>query len=139
MTERNGTPAGSTSVLALALTLALVGCGGDPGDQAARETPPAAAADTEPTLADKRTWDGAKIYDEVCDQCHKMGFDGAPELDDAEAWAPRVAKDRETLYDHVLNGFNKMPARGECDFCTDEQLRAAMRYMLDNNAANAPG
>jgi cytochrome c5 len=28
-----------------------------------------------------------------------------------------------------------MPARGECEFCTDAQLRDAMQYMLANNAA----
>ena len=39
--------------------------------------PEAPAQEREPTLAEKRAWRGAKVYEEVCDHCHKMGVDGA--------------------------------------------------------------
>ncbi len=82
------------------------------------------------TAAERATWGGPEIYDEVCDRCHKMGVDGAPELDDPTAWKPRIAKGRQTLLRHVFHGFNKMPARGDCGFCSDAQLAAALDYML---------
>ena len=40
-------------------------------------SPEAPAQEREPTLAEKRAWRGAKVYEEVCDHCHKMGVDGA--------------------------------------------------------------
>ena len=89
------------------------------------------ASEPEPiTAAERATWSGEKVYDEVCDRCHKMGVNGAPEVGDPAAWRPRIAKGRQTLLHHVYDGFNKMPARGECDFCSDSQLAAALDFML---------
>ncbi len=119
-------------VLATALLL-LGACGDGQETQQVARAPAVTAA--EPDLATQRGWDGAKVYDEVCDKCHKMGVDGAPELGDPEAWEPRIAKGEEVLMRHVTEGFNKMPPRGRCEFCTDEQLRAAMRFMIDNSGA----
>lgn len=121
----------------LAGPLALGACT-DGGREVAEvvATPPATGAADEKT---RNSWGGAEIYDEVCDKCHKMGVDGAPELGDVEAWRPRVAKGSEVLFDHVLNGFNKMPARGRCGFCSDAQLRQAMDFMIDNSRGEPRG
>jgi cytochrome c5 len=119
----------------VALLAGLLGaCGQDP-----EPVQPLADRAPEPTRAEKRAWDGAKVYDEVCDKCHKMGVDQAPILGDTEAWAPRIDKGEEILYRHVLDGFNEMPPRGDCEFCTDAQLRSAMRYMLANSRQDAAG
>jgi cytochrome c5 len=91
------------------------------------------AVESQPDAETRKSWGGAEIYDEVCDKCHKMGVDGAPELGDVEAWRPRVQQGQEVLFDHVLDGFKKMPARGECEFCSDEQLRAAMEFMISRS------
>lgn len=85
------------------------------------------------SAAERATWAGPKIYDEVCDRCHKMGVDGAPELGHSAAWRPRIAKGRQMLLRHVYEGFNKMPARGDCEFCSDAQLVAALDYMLEQS------
>lgn len=82
---------------------------------------------------ERKGWGGAEIYDEVCDRCHKMGVDGAPELGDNAAWRPRIAKGRETLLSHVHKGFRKMPARGDCEFCSDAQLTEALDYMIEHS------
>jgi cytochrome c5 len=60
---------------------------------------------------------------------------GAPVIGDADAWADRVAQGIDTLTEHALNGFQGnsgfMPAKGgRLDFA-DEEVIAAMRYMLD--------
>jgi cytochrome c5 len=116
--------------LVIAAAVLLGGCGD--GQEAARVP---AVSQPEPDLATKQGWGGAKVYDEVCDKCHKMGVDGAPELGDPGAWKARLAKGEDVLMHHVREGFNKMPPKGRCEFCTDEQLRAAMNFMLDESGA----
>ena len=49
---------------------------------------------------------------------------------DAEAWAPRIDKGMETLMASTLNGIGMMPARGTCMDCSDEELQAAVDYMV---------
>jgi len=84
---------------------------------------------TDPAI-ERSSWDGARIYDEVCDRCHKMGVDGAPEPGDTDAWRPRIEQGRDVLLQHVREGYRQMPARGDCEFCTDDQLAAALDWML---------
>lgn len=115
---------GRQRMLLLLASVVLGACGND------REKVVTAPEPEPVTAAERATWGGARIYDEVCDRCHKMGVDGAPEVGDPSAWRPRVAKGRKTLLRHVYNGFNKMPARGDCEFCSDAQLAAALDYML---------
>lgn len=112
------------AVIAAAAIAILSGCS-DGGDSTAVPAPPETASAQE-----RATWGGAKIYDEVCDRCHKMGVDGAPELDDIAAWEPRLAKGRDTLLNHVHDGFKEMPPRGDCEFCSDAQLAEALEYMI---------
>jgi cytochrome c5 len=78
---------------------------------------------------------GPQVYNMACIACHAPpGVGGAPPLGDADAWAPRVAKGRDVLIDHALNGFQGdagvMPARaGRPDF-RDEEVIAGLDYML---------
>jgi cytochrome c5 len=78
---------------------------------------------------------GPQVYNMACIACHAPpGVGGAPPLGDADAWAPRVAKGRDVLIDHALNGFQGdsgvMPARaGRPDFSDDEVI-AGLDYML---------
>lgn len=76
---------------------------------------------------------GQAVYDAACAACHVSGVAGAPILGDASAWAPRIDKGMEILTDHVVNGFNAMPARGACADCSDEELVAAIEYMIDES------
>lgn len=85
-------------------------------------------------VAEVRT--GPQVYNEACIACHAPpGVAGAPVIGDADAWADRVAQGIDTLTEHALNGFQGnsgfMPAKGgRLDFA-DEEVIAAMRYMLD--------
>ena len=58
---------------------------------------------------------------------------GAPKFGDAGSWAPHVAKGKATLYDHAMNGFNKMPARGGADI-PDEEVKNAVDYMVEQSS-----
>ncbi len=82
-----------------------------------------------PVVASART--GDQVYNGACAACHNSGAAGAPKLGDAGNWAGRVDKGMETLVSHVVNGYNAMPARGLCGDCSDEELAAAVSYMLD--------
>lgn len=74
---------------------------------------------------------GEEVYDQFCGTCHEAGVAGAPVAGDDEAWEPRIAKGMDTLWDHTLNGFNGMPPKGTCSACSDDELRAAMDYMVE--------
>lgn len=74
---------------------------------------------------------GETIYNRSCFSCHGAGVSGAPIPGDEEAWTPRVAKGRETLLNSVKDGMPPgMPPMGLCTSCTDEELNAAIDFML---------
>ncbi len=51
-----------------------------------------------------------------------------------EAWAPRIAKGNDALLSSVLNGLNVMPPKGGCMSCSEDELRAAVQYMVDKSS-----
>lgn len=73
---------------------------------------------------------GRSVYSVSCASCHAHGMRGAPQVRDAEAWAPRLAQGKDTLYRHVIEGLGWMPRRGTCFTCSDEDVKAAVDYML---------
>jgi cytochrome c5 len=101
------------------------------GDDCASGPAATASADSGGAASGDRS--GDQIYEQFCGTCHRMGVAGAPVLGDAEAWEPRIAKGMDTLWDHTLNGFNGMPAKGACATCSDDELRAALDYMVDES------
>lgn len=88
-----------------------------------------AAADDSGEPAEPRS--GEAVYTANCSACHGTGAAGAPIKGNAEQWASHVAKGRDTLITHALEGFNAMPARGACGNCSDEEITNAVDYMLD--------
>src|SRR5690554_1448726 len=87
-----------------------------------------AAAATQTASAGPRS--GSEVYNAVCMACHTTGAAGAPVIGDSAAWAPRIAQGMETLFNHSLNGFNAMPAKGGCASCADEEITAAVEHMV---------
>lgn len=90
---------------------------------------PAAAASSMAAAGAARS--GEAVYNQFCGTCHNAGVAGAPLLASAEAWEPRIAQGMDALWDHTVNGINAMPARGTCMNCSDEELRDALDYMID--------
>lgn len=86
---------------------------------------PAAEADS-----DSEGGVGEKIVSQVCSACHGAGLMGSPKIGNAGDWGPRIDKGIDTLHDHALNGFNMMPARGGNPDLTDEEVKAAVDYMV---------
>ena len=76
---------------------------------------------------------GSDIYASNCLACHASGVAGAPILGDVAAWTDRLSKGIETVYSNAINGINMMPARGTCASCSDDEVIAAIDYILDNS------
>lgn len=94
------------------------------GDKCAAAPAPAVAAGPK---------SGKAVYDGFCTTCHAAGLMGAPKYGTAADWAPRATKGKDTLYTHALAGFNAMPPKGMCAACTDDEIKGAVDYMLDNS------
>lgn len=73
---------------------------------------------------------GKAIYNKSCFACHATGVAGSPKLDDKAAWAPRIATGMDTLYNSSMNGKGAMPAKGGNGSLADEDVKAAVDYMV---------
>lgn len=96
------------------------------GDDCGTAAAPAADASSGPRA-------GNEVYDAACAACHGTGAAGAPKKGDSAAWSGRIDKGLETLVDHAINGFNAMPAKGGCSSCSDEEIQAAVEYMVSES------
>jgi len=76
---------------------------------------------------------GDQVYNTSCSACHGSGVMGAPKMGDAGAWESRVAQGMDALLDHAIKGFNAMPPKGGCMACSDDEIKAAIEYMLDGS------
>lgn len=77
---------------------------------------------------------GEAVYNNVCAVCHDAGVGGAPKLE-AAAWEGRMEKGQETLVSNAINGYQGeagvMPAKGGRPDLSDEEVRKAVDYMLE--------
>ena len=105
-------------------------------EEPAVEVVEAPAETAEPAMAEESmaAGSGEEIYTNTCANCHAAGIAGAPKLGDKEAWAPRIAKGNDALFESVKNGLNVMPPKGTCMSCSDEELRSAVEYMVSQGS-----
>jgi len=75
---------------------------------------------------------GEDVYNAACMACHSTGAGGAPKVGDMAAWADRIAKGNDALYSSGVNGVagTGMIAKGGCMQCSDEEIHAAVDYMV---------
>lgn len=77
--------------------------------------------------------DGEKVYKSLCFSCHDSGVAGSPKLGDKAAWAPRIAAGMESVYAVSINGKGAMPAKGGNPALSDEEVKAAVDYMVSKS------
>lgn len=89
-----------------------------------------------PTPSDLRLVAGQAVWAETCEACHG-GNDlvGAPKITSENDWSARTAKGLEALFTNAKEGFlgptyKEMPARGGNSDLTDEDVEAAVAFMV---------
>lgn len=81
---------------------------------------------------------GDAVFKAQCAACHAPpGIPGAPHLNDAAAWGPRIGQGYATLLDHALHGKGAMPAQGGGDF-EDLEIGRAVVYLANAGGAKFP-
>lgn len=103
----------TTLAIALTSTLLISGCS-DPEAEA---------------LAAKLAH-GEQIVKKTCKACHAPGINGAPIIGNKIMWGKRDTSDINVLVAHARDGYGLMPAKGGNSSLTDEDLNAAITYML---------
>lgn len=83
---------------------------------------------------------GDQIFNKICIQCHAADsiVPNAPKFENKGDWAPRIAQGFDTLFQHALNGFNAMPAKGGAADLTDQELKRVITYMANKAGGNFP-
>ena len=77
--------------------------------------------------------DGKAVYLQICRACHATGVAGAPILGDRDAWSIRLSAGSEAMLQSALRGKGGMPPKGGHPGLSDEQVRAAMEYMISRS------
>lgn len=120
-------------VLAVSLAVLLSACGKQ--ESAAPEVPAPEAAAPAPAPVVAENVLGKSIYNKTCALCHAAGVAGAPKPGDTADWGPRIEQGADVLYKHSIEGFTgakgMMPARGGAAALTDDEVKAAVDYMVD--------
>ncbi|MDH6591603.1 cytochrome c5 [Variovorax sp. TBS-050B] len=81
---------------------------------------------------------GEAVFKAQCVACHgSPGIPGAPHLNDAAAWGPRIGQGYQTLLDHALHGKGAMPPQGGGDF-EDLEIGRAVVYLANAGGAKFP-
>jgi cytochrome c5 len=87
---------------------------------------------SQPTPAAPAPRTGEAVYTDSCAACHTTGVMSAPKLGDKAAWSERINQGLPTLLQHASEGFQAMPAKGGCATCSDEEIQAAVQYLMDH-------
>lgn len=94
----------------------------------------AAAASSEATVAAAVPATGKAAYGKICFACHDAGIGGAPKHGDTAAWAGRIDKGPDMMVSNAINGMTgeagMMPPKGGLPSLSDDDVRAAVMYML---------
>ena len=128
----------STLALALCAAALLTACGKSDAPTATAPAPaPAPVAAPAPAPAAPENTVGKSIYGKTCAMCHAAGVAGAPKPGDKADWGARAAQGKDTLYKHATEGFTGakglMPARGGSTTLTDDEVKAAVDFMVDQS------
>jgi cytochrome c5 len=112
----------------------LSACGQKEG--AAPAAPASATVAAAPAAAPENTV-GKSVYGKTCALCHAANVAGAPKPGDKADWAPRIAQGMDLLNKHAIEGFTgakgQMPARGGSTTLTDDEVKAAVAFMVDQS------
>lgn len=109
------------------IAMSLLGCSASSEQPAATDLQRAQAArPADPQLAER--------YERSCMACHAVAASGAPLTGFAPHWKRRLAQGMDQMLKHAADGINAMPARGQCNDCSPDDLRALTQFMVGKDA-----
>lgn len=124
-----------STLLLATLSLALLGACGQQDAVAPVAAPAPAAAPALAPVAENTL--GKSAYGKACALCHAAGTAGAPKPGDKADWSPRIAQGMDLLNKHAIEGFTGakglMPARGGAATLSDDEVKAAVAFMVDQS------
>ena len=74
---------------------------------------------------------GKDVYESVCASCHNAGIAGAIKLSDKATWKKHIHHGIDHMVESVIKGKGAMPARGGDPNLTDEEIKAAVNYIVE--------
>lgn len=102
-------------------------------EEKAMQTPPAQEGMKPATEGAMVASQGQEVYEKNCAACHAEGVAGAPKVGDMEAWSSLIAKGADMLTESAINGIGTMPPKGGNPSLSDEDIRAAVSYMIEKS------
>lgn len=76
---------------------------------------------------------GTDVYMFACMNCHAAGLADSPLVGNKAEWAPRINMGKSALYESALRGKGRMPAKGGHDHLQDNEIMAAVDYMVSQS------
>jgi cytochrome c5 len=76
---------------------------------------------------------GEEVYNVVCMSCHTSGVAGAPIIGNSQQWTERISEGKEYLYEQAINGVGVMPAKGGVPTLSDDEVKAAVDYIISKS------
>jgi cytochrome c5 len=73
----------------------------------------------------------AQLLANNCVQCHARANIGAPLMGNPDDWKERGKLGEEKLLANVIYGVRGMPPFGYCSACSEQDLRALIRFMAN--------
>ncbi len=74
---------------------------------------------------------GEKLYKTACFACHATGVANAPKFGDKAAWDPYIKTGMDAMVKVAMTGKGAMPPKGGAANASEEDIRAAVQYMVD--------
>lgn len=122
------------TLLPILLVTLLGACGKGEAPKPAASAAPAAAPAATAVAPATDLAQGEGVFKKTCFMCHATGVAGAPKIGDKADWGPRIAKGKDTLYQHAINGFTgskgTMPPKGGNPALSDADMKAGVDYMV---------
>lgn len=131
------TPMNAFAIAALVFSLTACGDKTQVDTAASPNTPAPVAAPATPAAPVAENTLGKSVYGKTCALCHAAGVAGAPKPGDKADWGPRIAQGMDVLHKHAIEGFTGakglMPARGGATALSDDDVKAAVAFMVDQS------
>ena len=76
---------------------------------------------------------GKTIYENTCAGCHDAGIADAPKFGNKADWAQVRKEKLKDVFANAINGLNAMPPKGGDMSLKDEDVKSAVKYMLEKS------